>query len=102
MLLPSRFACTSPEVEDLQGPGSSGTAAGGNPGNADTLTPGSTSIVFYVKRAQGPIPRGRSHPGAPGRLCQDFAHTMIAIGETANSVRNVADIRVSRPGDCDR
>jgi transglutaminase-like putative cysteine protease len=104
MLMPSRFACTSPEVEELAK--ALEVVERGRREPLELLTTLNSRInqyFSYVKRSTGvnsPVEEAiRSRQG----VCQDFAHTMIAIVRNLRiPCRYVSGYLHRDPGDSDR
>jgi transglutaminase-like putative cysteine protease len=80
MLMPSRFACTSPEVEALAKALDVVERGGREPLELLTaLNSGLYQYFSYVKRSTGVNSAVEEAIRSRQGVCQDFAHTMIAI-----------------------
>jgi transglutaminase-like putative cysteine protease len=80
MLMPSRFACTSPEVEALAQ--AIGVVERGGREPLELLTTLNTKLYqyfSYVKRSTGVNSAVEEAIRSREGVCQDFAHTMISI-----------------------
>lgn len=104
MLMPSRFAHSSPEVEELARTLEVGERGGREP--LELLTILNSKIhqySFYVKRSTGVNSSVEEAVRSRQGVCQDFAHTMIAIVRKLRiPCRYVSGYLHRDPGDSDR
>ena len=86
MLMPSRFARTSPDVEELAKALEVTERGGKEPLALLTTLNSQDQPVFFLRETQhrGQLSRGRSHPVASGRLSRFCAHHDCHRAEPAN------------------
>ena len=99
MLMPSRFACTSAAVEGLARALEVGERGDREP--LELLTTLNSRINQYFlmsSAAPSQLSRGRSHPGASGRLSGFCAHHDCHCAKPANSVPVCERLPASRSG----